>query len=94
MYLQFVIICYIAVCVHVSAHELLFLSTFYCPHVHLSCVRGGSKSKPQYSTYNFIKCWPSFEIISLSHYPGNFAIKRSLNIPPHLKHVATLFLKY
>jgi len=44
MYLQFVIICYIAVCVYVSAaHELLFLSTFYCPHVHLSCVRGWSK---------------------------------------------------
>ena len=50
------------------------------------------KSKPTLSTHNFVKYWPIFKILSLSHCPGNLQYSNhySLNIPPHLERVATL----
>ena len=42
-----------------------------------------------YSRLNFGKCWPIFTILSLSD-SSKRVMKVSLNVPAHLKHVATL----
>jgi len=44
--------------------------------------------KSVYSILN--KYWPIFTILSLLAIPWKFAIKGSLNTPPHLKRVTTL----
>ena len=42
------------------------------PHVAtLYIVQGGPKSKPQYSTHNFVQYWPISNILSLPQSPGN-----------------------
>jgi len=54
-------------------------------------VQGGPKKvNPKCSTQNFVKYWPIFKKSFTVIISGKFAMQQSLNIPPHLKHVATL----
>jgi len=57
-------------------------------HLYTLCPYPEKKSL-DYFRHNFIQYWPIFEILSLCR---KFAIKRLLNIPPHLKRVTTLRL--
>ena len=53
--------------------------------------RVGQKASPQYSRHNFIHyIQVDFQNSFTVTFSGKFAIKRSLNIPPHLKHISTL----
>jgi len=40
-------------------------------HDSIVAYRVGQKSKPTLSTHNFVKYWPIFKILSLSHSPRN-----------------------
>jgi len=74
--LLFRILFYVGVHESKKVHPLLSTPSVFQPlHYLVHCLSGiyrvGQKSKPRLSTHNFVKYWPIFKILSLSHCPGN-----------------------